>query len=514
VAVQQPPSSSELPAPRVAGRTPRFRVLVVASEAAPWAKTGGLADVLGALPGALTTLGHDVTVVLPRYRGVQPPDGGVVSTRSVRLGGSYLEVSFHEAQLASGVRTVFVDIPSLFDRDGFYGDARGDFADNAMRFGYFSAAALDFAERDEVRRPFDVVHAHDWQAGLLALMARGDPARWPRLSRAAYVFTIHNLAYQGLFPRDVVPALGLPWSAFTVDTGEFWGKFSFLKTGLTSADFLTTVSQTYARETQTPEFGSGMQGVLSARASRYVGILNGIDTEAWNPATDPFLPAHFDVTNLQGKRLCKRALLERFGLPVGDDALARPLVGLVSRLVEQKGIDLVADASAELVALDASWVFVGRGEPRFEKFLKELAARHPARVGVLIGFDEAVAHQVEAGADIFLMPSRFEPCGLNQMYSLRYGTVPIVHAVGGLEDTIQPYTARAQRANGFKFAEPTVDALVKTVRQATRLYRSRDAWLPLMRRGMTIDHSWQTSAKEYVKVYRRAREQAAARSGR
>ncbi len=484
-------------------------MLLVASEAAPWAKTGGLADVVAALPPALVALGHDVTVVMPRYRGVQPPASAAVTTASVRLGTTSTLVTYHDARLPSGVRIVFVDVPALFDREAFYGTAAGDYPDNGIRFGVLSAAALDFAERDEARRPFDIVHAHDWQAGLLAVMARGDTGRWPRLGRAAFVFTIHNLAYQGLFPRDVVPALGLPWSAFTLDTGEFWGKFSFLKAGLTYSDFLTTVSPSYARETQTEAFGSGLEGVLSARSARYVGILNGIDTDAWNPRTDPLLPAHFDVTDLLGKRRCKRALLERFGLPVGDDALARPLVGLVSRLVEQKGIDLVADASAELIALDASWIFVGRGEARFESFLRDLAAKHPARVGVLIGFDEGLAHLVEAGADMFLMPSRFEPCGLNQMYSLRYGTVPIVHAVGGLDDTIQPYTARAQRANGFKFNEPTADALVRTVRQATRLFQDRIAWLPLMRRGMMLDHSWQTSAREYVKVYRRARDVAA-----
>ena len=437
---------------------------------------------------------------------MQPPSSALISTASVRLGVTLTDVRYHDARLPSGVRIVFVDVPALFDREFVYGEGGGDYPDNATRFALLSAAALDFAEKDPAKRPFDIVHAHDWQTGLLPVMVQSDQARWPLLGRAAFVFTIHNLAYQGLYPRDIVPTLGLPWSAFTLDTGEFWGKFSFLKAGLTYSDFLTTVSPSYARETQTADFGCGLEGVLAARSSRYVGILNGIDTETWNPRTDPLLPANFDATDLAGKRRCKRALLESFGLPIGDDALARPLVGLVSRLVGQKGIDLVMDASAELVALDATWVFVGRGEPRFETALRQLAARHPTRVGVLIGFDERLAHLVEAGADMFLMPSRFEPCGLNQMYSLRYGTVPIVHAVGGLDDTIQPYTARAQRANGFKFNEPTAEALVRTVRQATRLFQDRSAWLPLMRRGMMLDHSWQTSAREYVKVYRRARD--------
>jgi starch synthase len=338
-----------------------------------------------------------------------------------------------------------------------------------------------------------------------------DPSRFPRLREAGTVFTIHNLAYQGSFPRNVVPALGLPWSVFTLETGEFYGQFSFLKAGLVYSDYLTTVSPAYARETQEARFGAGMEGVLFARRYRYSGILNGIDTTAWDPASDPYVPARFDATDLSGKLICKRALLERCGLSVGDDALARPLVGMVSRLVEQKGLALIEAAADALMRLDATWVFVGTGEARYEEFLRRLQARYPSRVGVHIGFDEALAHLVEAGSDMFLMPSTFEPCGLNQMYSLRYGTVPIVTAVGGLDDTIQPYTARASSANGFKFREMTADALVRTVRQAVRLYHDKAAWIPLMRQGMAIDHSWETSAREYVKVYRRARQAALVR---
>ncbi|MEO8070746.1 MAG: glycosyltransferase, partial [Acidobacteriota bacterium] len=271
-------------------------------------------------------------------------------------------------------------------------------------------------------------------------------------------------------------------------------------------------SYSYAQETQRPESGAGMEGVLTGRADRYFGILNGIDTQQWNPGSDPLLPASFDVDDMAGKVACKRALLERFQFARGDDALARPIVGMVSRLVEQKGLDLIQAAHEALVDLNATWVFVGMGEPRYEQFLRELQAGHPSRVGVHIGFDERLAHLVEAGADIFLMPSKFEPCGLNQMYSLRYGTVPVVHAVGGLDDTIQPYTARARGANGFKFREATPEAMVRTLRQAVRLYHDKPVWSRLVRQGMTVDHSWQTSAKEYVKVYRRARHAAAIRA--
>jgi starch synthase len=484
---------------------------MVGAEVSPWAKTGGLADVLAALPAALSRLGHSVTVVLPKYRGASLPEASRWS-RPVAVGDRVLDVAFHVNAPVTGPRTVMVDVPAFFDRDGLYGTGPRDFADNAERFAGLAAAALEFAEHDPAGTPVDVIHAHDWQAGLVPVFLETQTGRFPRLHRAARVFTIHNLAYQGLFPRQVVPAVGLPWSVFTIETGEFWGQFSFLKAGLTCSDTLTTVSPTYARETQTAALGFGLEGVLSARRDRYVGILNGIDTDVWNPSTDPHLPAHYDAGNLSGKTTCKRALLARFGLAIGDNVMARPIVGLVSRLVEQKGIDLVAEAADTLAELDATWIVVGVGDPSYEAFLRDWAARYPSRVGIHIGFDEGLAHLVEAGADIFLMPSKFEPCGLNQMYSLRYGTVPVVHAVGGLDDTVQPYTARARRANGFKFHEPAAAAMSRSVRQAVRLYANRHVWESLLRQGMAEDHSWETSAREYVKVYRRARHAAAARA--
>jgi starch synthase len=483
---------------------------MVASEVAPWAKTGGLADVVAALPEALEQLGHRTLVVMPRYRGIALPKGRTTRTR-IRLGPATHEIAFHDAALSELRRIVFVDAPMFFDRDGYYGVGGQDFVDNAERFALLAQAALDFAEHDDAAAPIDVVHAHDWQAGLAPLWLRVAPGRWPRLAAAGLVFTIHNLAYQGVFAREVVPALGLPWDVFRVERGEFWGRFSFLKAGINCSDYVTTVSPTYARETQQPEFGFGLEGVLAARGDRYLGILNGVDTRLWNPATDRWLPARYDADATTGKRACKRALLARFGLAQGDDALDRPVVALVSRLIDQKGLGLIADAREALVALDVTWIFVGTGDARYELALRELAARHPTRVGVYIGFDQALAHLVEAGADMFLMPSLFEPCGLSQLYSLRYGTVPIVRAVGGLEDTVQPYTARARRANGFKFRRATADALVRAVRQAVRLYHDPDAWHRLMRQGMIEDHSWETSAREYVRVYRRARHDAAIR---
>jgi starch synthase len=487
-----------------------MRVLMIASEVAPWAKTGGLADVLGALPAALERLGHQVTVVLPRYRSVAMPAADA-QAMTVRVGLQTHDVVAHAAPISEQRRVVFIDAPRFFDRDGFYTSGGVDFPDNALRFALLCAAALDFANREQ--NVCDVIHAHDWQAGLAPTMIRSLPSRWPRLAGAGLAFTIHNLAYQGTFSRDVVPTLGLPWDVFRIDTGEFWGQFGFLKSGITYSDVVTTVSPTYAKETRTRESGVGLDGVLRGLGDRYLGILNGIDTDIWDPSRDPMLPAHFTADDLSGKRACKRALLERVGLPVGDDVLERPLVGLVSRLVEQKGLDLIEAAADALMAQDASWVFVGSGDARHERALRELAIRHPTRVAAHIGFDDGLAHLVEAGADMFLMPSKFEPCGLNQMYSLRYGTVPIVHAVGGLDDTVQPHTSRAQHATGFKFDEATPEALVRTVRQALRLFQDPDAWRRLMRNGMAADHSWQTSAREYVRVYRRARQLAALRKG-
>jgi starch synthase len=486
------------------------RVLIIASEAAPWAKTGGLADVAGALPAALAALGHDVTLILPRYRGIAT-EGAASEAARITQGSRPIGVTFHTREHAADLRTVFVDAPELFDRPHLYGDATTDYPDNAARFDALGLAALHYATTGGRPAP-DVIHAHDWQA-CFAIGRLATENRWQGLATTGRVLTIHNLAYQGLFPRETLPSLNLPWSLFRVETGEFWGKFSALKAGMTTADYVTTVSPTYAAETLTPEFGAGLEGVLQQLRGRYVGILNGIDTRVWDPATDPHLPATFSAEDRSGKAVCKRALLAECGLPQGDDAMARPLIGMISRLVAQKGLDQFEAARDRLVAVDASWVFLGSGEPRYERLLRDLAAQHPSRVAVRIGFDERFAHLIEAAADMFLMPSAFEPCGLNQMYSLRYGTVPIVRAVGGLHDTIQPYTARARNANGFKFNDGSAATLVRTVRQAVRLYRNPPVWDRLVRNGMTADHSWERSAREYGKVYRRARAAAADRGG-
>jgi starch synthase len=417
----------------------------------------------------------------------------------------------HVAAVSATQRLVGVDIPEWFQRDGLYAAGGLDYADNAERFAGLAHAALEFAQQDTDAGRIDIVHAHDWQAGLVPALIRQQPARWTRVARAGLVMTIHNLAYQGLFSKDVVDRLGLGWDLFTMATGEFWGQLSYLKCGIASSDMVTTVSPAYAIETLEPELGFGFDGILRALGDRYVGILNGIDASVWDPAADPHLPAHYTTDDLAGKRLNKRALLDHFRLPVGDDALSRPVIGVVSRLVDQKGIDLILEAAGDLMNLDATWVVLGSGDARYESQFTELAARFPSRIGVRIGFDDGLAHLIEAGADLFLMPSRFEPCGLNQMYSLRYGTVPVVRAVGGLGDTVRPYGPRARRANGFKFRDATPEALLRTVRLALRIYRRPERWAMLMREGMQEDHSWAPRAREYVKVYRQARYAAALR---
>ena len=469
-----------------------LRILMIASEAQPFSKTGGLADVATALPKALGKLGHDVTLVTPRYRGVT--EGPVAATLAIEMAAHKFSARLMEAPGDS--RTLLVDCPELYDRAGIYYDARGDYADNAVRYAFLAAAAIEWASgRDE---PFDIIHAHDWQGGLAPVYAR-------RLPNAKRVFTIHNLAYQGVFDKTWVPRLGLSWRDFTINGFEFFDRVSFMKAGINSCDAITTVSPTYAEEIQRPEYGNGLDGVIRSRRDALVGILNGIDHDEWNPLADPFLPAPFDADSLEGKAAAKRALLETFGFTISDDLLARPVIGMVSRMVDQKGLDLIAAAARDLAALDATFVIVGTGEPRYQDLWTSLSRARPDRIRAFIGFDERRAHLVEGGADMFLMPSRFEPCGLNQMYSLRYGTVPVVRAVGGLVDTVRPYNPKNGQGNGFLFADYHPAAMMQALGAALATYPNKKAWTRLQKNGMRADFSWGRSAGEYVKMYQRLR---------
>lgn len=470
---------------------------MVASEAHPFAKTGGLAEVASALPAALGRLGHRVTLVLPRYRGTVP-DALPTRASELEVGSHTFDVSFVEHQLDENVTAVLVDVPSLFDRAGLYSQDGTDYPDNALRFAVLSRAALEYARQESER--YDVIHAHDWQAGLVPVYQKMLLSNDPVIGGIPAVFTIHNLAFQGVFGRDTVSQLGFGWEVFNPEGLEYWGNISFLKGGVNFSERITTVSPTYAREILTPELGFGFEGVMRRRAADLVGILNGIDTARWNPGADPFVASSYTADDLAGKREAKRALLQEVGLEADEAAMSRPLIGLISRLTDQKGFDLIGTSAGELMALDASWVMLGSGERHYEDLWRTMASRHPDRVSATIGFDERLAHMIEAGADMFLMPSRFEPCGLNQLYSLRYGTVPIVRAIGGLEDTV--VDADAPDGNGIKFAEYSRGALVAAVKRALELYADRPRWTTLQRSGMATDPSWDVSAREYVKVYR------------
>jgi starch synthase len=473
---------------------------MIASEAVPFAKTGGLADVMGVLPLALGRQGARVLLALPRYRGAT--GGERVAGFPITVGGRTFDVGFFAARLDEDVEVVFVDSPELFDREGLYGVGSRDYPDNAVRFALLARAALEFTARHRTRP--DVVHAHDWQAAIAPVYLRTMYADHRLLGNVPSVLTIHNLAYQGLFPPETVPALDLPWDVFTIDGLEFWGKASFLKGGITSSEIITTVSRRYAQEILTTEYGFGFDGILRRRAADLVGILNGIDVDLWNPETDPFLPLAYSAKDVRGKAAAKRALLEAYAMTPDPLRMNGPVVGLVSRLVDQKGFDLLTELAPTLMGLDAIFVLLGTGDPRYEARWRELAAGYPHRIGVHIGFDERLAHLIEAGADIFLMPSRFEPCGLNQMYSLRYGTVPVVRATGGLDDTVRNWSPKTRTGTGFKFREYTPVALLRALRSALATWRKPADWRTLQQAGMAQDFSWDVSAREYVQVYEKA----------
>jgi len=471
-----------------------MNVLMVGSEAAPFVKTGGLADVLGALPAALARTGESVAVVLPRYRTAalpaDPETRRTLAPRQIAVGPNLFTIAIEEVT-RHNVRYFFVDCPPLYGRAGVYNLAGVDYPDNHIRFAALAQAALAIARWVF---PVDVFHAHDWQGGLLGAYLRTRLAHDPTYFGTRTVFTIHNLGYQGLFPASALRDLGLTTAEFHPEGLEFWGQLNFLKAGIVWADAITTVSPTYAHEIQTPAFGFGLEGVLSARAGKLTGILNGVDYQEWSPEIDPYLPTRYSAEDLAGKRECKRALLAELGLPCAAEDLERPLLGIVSRFVTQKGLELVVELGAWLVAQGACLGVLGSGDAAQETAFLDLAAEHPHRIAVRIGYNNALAHRIEAGSDLFLMPSRYEPCGLNQIYSLRYGTVPVVRATGGLDDTVDEST-------GFKFREPTALAFAAALREALSAFRNREVWTKLMLRGMARDFSWVASAKRYRELY-------------
>jgi starch synthase len=477
-----------------------MRILFISSEGLPFSKTGGLADVVEGLPKALVELGHEVAVVLPRYRGTKPSTV-VLPSLSIPMGGGLRFPSIVDGTQVNGVRYFFVDDPQYFDREQLYGVRGVDYPDNAERFALFSRAAIEVAKH--VWAP-EVFHCHDWQAALVPVLLNTLHVSDPLLRPVPAILTVHNLGYHGLFPREVLARAGLPESLFHVDALEFFGRVNYLKGGLLFADWLTTVSRRYAQEIQTAEYGHGLDGVIRRRADRLVGILNGVDYTAWSPETDALIAANYSAKDLAGKSACKKDLLAAFGLPAAN--LQRPLIGIVSRFADQKGFDLIAEVLEDLMAEELAIVALGTGDAKYEDLFREMAQRFPARFGVRVAYDNTLAHKIEAGADMFLMPSRYEPCGLNQIYSLRYGTVPIVRSTGGLDDTIQPYDALTGRGTGFKFDAYDGAALLAAVREALKVFRDAKSWRKLMLNGMAQDFSWKASAAEYVKLYEQARQ--------
>jgi starch synthase len=478
-----------------------MKILFVASEAYPLVKTGGLGDVCGSLPPALKARGADVRLLLPAYRDALPLAGPLKPVATFALVGAPAPVTLLEGVLpGTRVPLWLVDCPPAFDRPGNpYLDEHGQpWHDNALRFALLARAAEAIAlGQAGLRWRPAIVHSHDWQAGLVpALLATA-------ATRPATVFTIHNLAYQGVFPRETFSALGLPTGLWSMNGVEFHGQMSFIKGGLAYADCLTTVSPTYAHEIQTPAFGCGLEGLLHHRRAVLHGILNGIDTREWNPARDARLAKSYSASRLAGKAENKRALQRAFGLPESGHV---PLIGMVGRLVTQKGFDIVLAALPALARLSVQLVALGTGETRLERLMREAASRHTGWFAVRIGYDEAAAHRIQAGADMFLMPSRFEPCGLSQLHSLRYGTVPIVRRVGGLADTVadaDPERRAQATATGIVFDGDRPADLIAAVERAVALYRDAHKWQSLMRAGMRQDFSWRHSAAEYLALYER-----------
>lgn len=484
-----------------------MRILFIAAEVAPFARTGGLGDVVGALPKALAALGHDVRVAMPLYQTVR--DGNfsltelltdvqvplIIGNRTARVWQSTLP---EQDPSAAQVPVYFIEDDQFFARPGLYGDDNGDYPDNAIRFTFFCRAVLALAARLDAFP--QILHCHDWQTALIPAYVRLFPWLDTRLSTTVTVYTVHNLAYQGTFPAWVFPLTGLPPVLFQPDGVEFFGAMNLMKAGLLYADALTTVSPGYAEEICTPELGNGLDGVLRARRESLTGILNGADYTVWNPEHDARIAAHYDATNLTGKAECKKALLQTFNLPLD---LQVPLIGMISRLVDQKGFDLLAAALERLLTLDLRFVILGSGYAPYEDFLVRLCALFPEKIGVRLGFDDALAHQIEAGSDCFLMPSRYEPCGLNQLYSLRYGTIPIVRATGGLKDTVEPFTPTTGDGTGFVFQDASGEALLTAVTEALRVFGDPQAWRQLVQNAMAQDFSWSRSAARYVDLYQR-----------
>jgi len=480
----------------------KFHVLFLSPEVAPFAKTGGLADVVGSLPDALGRRGVDASICLPLYRSVK--EGPHRLTRmidglEVPFGSASMACSVWKGETVHGTPVYFIDREDLYDRPNLYRNSAGDYYDNFERFAYFSRASLHFARHAGLRA--DVVHCHDWQTGLVPVFLKTLYRGEPFFLNTASVFTIHNIGYQGLFPPEKLRLSSIPYTEFHPEGLEYWGQLSLLKAGIVYSDIITTVSPRYGKEIQSAEMGLGMEGILRKRSDSLFGILNGADYSQWDPAVDPALPTRFSGEELKGKKVCKASLISEMGL---DEQMAdKPLLGFISRLSGQKGCNLLLEIAHRIVEEGAGLTVLGAGEENYEKAVARLAEDHPGRIAARIGFDEPLAHRIIAGSDILLVPSQYEPCGLTQIYALRYGTIPVVRSTGGLADTITPFNQATREGNGFRFDSFDPDSFFSAIREALSVYRKSRTWRQLILSGMKHDFSWDRSAQIYAEVYSR-----------
>lgn len=485
-----------------------LKIVMIAAEAAPFVKVGGLGDVVGALPGALEKLGAKVTVIIPAYGNSADGSFPVNPCRdipgfNVTLGNFSEYASIFQAKMpGTGVAVYLVGARRYFERDGVYDDlVTGEgYADNMERYIFFMKAAIELM----LRLPdfFDIIHCHDSHAALIPGIIKENYDGALKLTRARTVFTIHNLAYQGNYPREALDLAGIPQSRFYPGSPyEFWEQVNFMKAGIMFSDEVTTVSPNYAEEIQGSEFGFGLEGVLRDRSANLRGIINGIDYNEWNPETDPFIAEHFSSRKLSGKAVCKRDILEYFNIGCSRDFKLVPLIGIISRLANQKGFDLIAEAIHVIAELDIFMVILGTGQQYYNDLVRDVAARYPEKIAARLAFDNPLAHKIEAGCDMFLMPSRYEPCGLNQLYSLRYGTIPVVHRTGGLADTVIPYDGHG--GTGFVFTEYSAEALTLSICEALSVYANPVMWKKLVRKAMAENWSWESSAERYMDLYRK-----------
>ena len=495
-------------------RIEKLKILFLSPEAVPFAKTGGLADVAGSLPAALKRLGADVRLVLPLYRIVRETDfkmRTLLKDLEVPLGKGTLMANVLESRTGDGVITYLIEREDMYDRPNLYGNARGDYYDNLERFTFFSRAALRLTQALSFSP--DVIHCHDWQTGLVPALLKEPYLQISKLAGTPSIFTIHNIGYQGIFSVEKLSLSGLRRGDFFHPDGlEFWGKISLLKAGIVYSEAITTVSPRYAQEIQTSDYGMGMEGILRDQRAKLHGILNGVDYRLWNPSLDSHIPANYSPRKMAGKKECKESLIQEMGL---DPALrSRPLLGMISRLGTQKGLDLLVKILDKILALDVGFVVLGSGDERIQRAIKRAAKRRPGRVGLRIGFDEPLAHRIMAGADLFLIPSRYEPCGLTQMYALKYGTVPLVRATGGLDDTIVQFDPKKREGNGFKFGPYNPAAFFAAIEKAVDLFLNAKIWKRLMANGMKADFSWDRSAQSYMELYRSVIERSSLKAER